>query len=731
MRETFLSDLVVTEIGDRQAVGGCGTLLAELGATVILAEVQGARAERGTKWEQRAAIAAGKRSIALDPASSADGELLRQLLARSDVVLASSDRQPEFMTAAMRCDERRTIVCDIRAFGDEGPFAGSACSDLLIQALCGLMDTTGAPEDAPTPTQIAVTEMMSGVYAAAGVLAALRVQREHGVAQPVEVTLYGCAVSTLTTFLAGYCAGQQPQRIGNHHPSMSPWNAYRAADGWVLLCSGSDGQWRRVCELIGRPELATAPRYGSPTSRVQVNAEVDAIVEQWTRGLSVAECIERFNNAALACGPVYTIADLWQEPSLEHRGMVQSIRDGGATVRVPGSVFRGNVCRGIAASEVVRPDHDRAFVTALARKPRVEPVRPASGALPRPLAGIRVIEIGNYTTAPLVARQLGALGADVVKIEPPSGDSSRALPPHRDGQGYFFTLSNSEKRSLVLDLRTDGDKATFRALLARADVLVENLKPGSLARLGFGQHEIAQLNPRLVYCPISGFGTDSPYAERAAMDTTIQAMSGIMDLTHAAGVPYKTGISSADLAGGQFGLLAILAALDYRDRTGRGQSIDVSMQDCAVWLTHLAWNGKTAARGAATLVACSDGYVAAEAAAGEAGGILGTAAAADAERIDAPKLTRAEVVELLRRANVACAPVQSVAEVATHPQTRAGNLIVEGRSADGTEWPLLACPIRLGVTPTRVERSIGALGADGEQVLAEWLGAGEPLQRAS
>src|SRR5207244_127265 len=121
----------------------------------------------------------------------------------------------------------------------------------------------------------------------------------------------------------------------------------------------------------------------------------------------------------------------------------------------------------------------------------------------------------------------------------------------------------------------------FRELLVSADVLVENLRPGSLAKLGFSAQEILNINPRLVYCPISGFGADSPYADRAAMDTTIQAMSGVMDLTRSHGVPYKTGISSADLTGGQLGLVAILAALEYRDRVGRGQTIDLSMQDGA------------------------------------------------------------------------------------------------------------------------------------------------------
>jgi crotonobetainyl-CoA:carnitine CoA-transferase CaiB-like acyl-CoA transferase len=641
-------------------------------------------------------------------------------------VLASGDLQPDYISEAVRKAPNGTIVCDISAFGSSGPLANRGYSDFLIQALSGSMDTTGAPEGAPTPTRIPIMEMAAAVYATAGVLAALRVQRTQGVTQRVETALFDCAVTMLTTFLPGYFVGREPQRIGNHHPSMSPWNAFRASDGWVLMCSGSDDQWRRVCELIGCRQHATDQRYASPTSRVQVNAEVDAIVEEWTRQRTVSECIERFNTTGLACGPVYTVAELYEEPALRHRGMICAAIDPatGSEIRIPGSVFRGSWCRGHTATAVPDIGRDRSFVKNLFRA-RATP-RPAVDAGPprRPLEGVRVIEIGNYTTAPLAARQLAALGADVVKLEPPVGDSSRALPPHRNGQGYFFTMSNSGKRSLMLDLRSEQGKAAFRTLLEKADVLVENLKPGSLARLGFGEREIAYLNPRLVYCPISGFGSNSPYADRAAMDTTIQAMSGIMDLTRADGVPYKTGISSADLAGGQFGVVAILAALEYRDRTGRGQAIDLSMQDGAAWLTHTTWNAGAPASAMTTLVHCGDGYVAVELPVEAVERILGTEIRTNSTLaiVDAASTQREELVELFERSSIRCAPVLRVAEVVAHPQTQTRQLIVSGKSADGAEWPLVSCPIRLSATPPAVRRAIGALGADGDDVFAEWMG---------
>ncbi len=162
---------------------------------------------------------------------------------------------------------------------------------------------------------------------------------------------------------------------------------------------------------------------------------------------------------------------------------------------------------------------------------------------PLPLAGVRVVELGQYTTVPLVGRHLASLGAEVIKVEPMEGDAARQWAPHRDGTSYFFVMSNSGKRSLGVDLRSPQGADFFRRLLRTADVLIENMKPGSLARLGLSQAALAALNSRLVYVAITGFGADSAYTERPAFDTVVQAMCGIMDVTRSGDTPLKAGIS--------------------------------------------------------------------------------------------------------------------------------------------------------------------------------------------
>ena len=725
MTDTFLSNVVVVEIGDRHAVGACGSLLAELGATVVLIEPSGLAASKGTKWTYRPAVAAGKRSFAIDVASASDIALVRQAIARADAVVVSSDTAPAWAREVVRGAEASTIVCDVTAFGRSGPLANRNYSDALVQAMTGVLDTTGDPEGPPALTQIPVIEWASGLYALAGILAALRARDRYGFAQAVEIALYDCAISALTTFLPGYFVGKEPQRMGNHHPSMSPWNAYRAGDGWVMLCAGSDDMWRRICEVIGRPELASDGRYATPTHRVKINLEIDHIIEEWTRGHSVAECVERFAAAALPCGPIFTIAELFSDTNLVHRNMVRLVRDpvSGEELRLAGPVFRGMAATGRAADFIARPDADRSWLEQYAARPAAESPKTAASGAHRPLVGLRVIEIGTYTTAPFCARHLAALGADVVKVESPAGDPARVLPPLRDGQGYFFTMSNSDKRGVTLDLRTAEGKTMLRKLLRKADVLVDNLKPGSLARLGFGRDDLARVNPRLIHCAVSGFGADSPLADRQGMDTTIQGMAGIMDLTRVAGMPYKTGISIADLTGGQLGLAAILAGLAYRDRTGGGLALDLSMQDAGAWLTRTAWNAQFEDHQANAFIECEDGYVVAEAAS-EA---VECAAEATISRNGASRelraygMTRKQLVEQLAKRGILSAPVLRVTEAAQHPQSVARQLIITGKTDDGVEWPLLSCPIRLSRTPALVQRAMRAPNADAATVLRDWL----------
>ena len=212
---------------------------------------------------------------------------------------------------------------------------------------------------------------------------------------------------------------------------------------------------------------------------------------------------------------------------------------------------------------------------------------------PSPLVGVRVLEIGNYMAGPFCGMQLADMGADVVKIEDPrGGDLSRRLDPLVDGESGNFVRLNRSKRSIALDLKQLAGKAVLRRLASQADVIVENLRPGTMRDLGLDPDDLIREHPRLVYASVTGWGLDGPYADQPALDIIVQAKSGLMSVTgEEGGAPVKIGVSISDLTAGLYATIAVLGALRVRDRDGKGQLLDISMFESSVSLA--VWEAGT------------------------------------------------------------------------------------------------------------------------------------------
>lgn len=204
----------------------------------------------------------------------------------------------------------------------------------------------------------------------------------------------------------------------------------------------------------------------------------------------------------------------------------------------------------------------------------------------QPLAGIRVVELARILAGPWAGQVLADLGADVTKIEAPEGDDTRGWGPpfveRADGtrEAAYFHAANRGKRSITCDLKNETDRARIIDLVREADILIENFKVGGLAKYGLDFESLKAINPRLIYCSITGFGQDGPYRQRAGYDFMIQGMAGIMDLTGAQdGEPQKMGVAFADIFTGLYGVIGIQAALIERGRTGRGCHVDMALYD--------------------------------------------------------------------------------------------------------------------------------------------------------
>jgi len=383
----------------------------------------------------------------------------------------------------------------------------------------------------------------------------------------------------------------------------------------------------------------------------------------------------------------------------------------------------------------------------------------------RPLDGLTVVDLTRALAGPYCTMMLADLGARVIKVETPDrGDDTRGWgPPFYEGESAYFLSINRNKQSLTLNLKDSRGRDLLLRLARRADVLVENFRPGAMDRLGLGYAALHDQVPRLVYCSISGFGQTGPFRERAAYDLIVQGMGGIMGITgEPDGAPMRVGVAIADICAGMFAAYGILAALRVRDRTGAGQWIDAAMLDGQVaWMTYMAANyfatGEDPPRvGSAHLnlvpyqpFQTRDGFV--NVAVGSEGlwqkfceaVELRIAAdprfATNADRVRnrgallavlVPvfgRRTTTEWVDRLLAAGVPAGPIYSMREVMEDPQVRHREMVIELEHPRAGRIRVNGVPVKLSDTPGAVTSPPPMLGEHSEAVLRELGCAAEEI----
>ena len=374
-----------------------------------------------------------------------------------------------------------------------------------------------------------------------------------------------------------------------------------------------------------------------------------------------------------------------------------------------------------------------------------------------PLTGVRVLEVGNYMAGPFCGMQLADLGAEVIKIEQPDGgDQVRLAAPFLDGESSPFVRLNRNKRSLVLDLKAPTGKEVFRRLARTADVVVENLRPGTMHDLELDYPSLAALNPGLVYVAASGWGQDGPLSPLAGLDIMAQARSGLMSITgQAGGDPVKVGVPVCDLVCALYGALAAVSALRVRERTGRGQHIDVSLFEAGVSLgvweagkyfatgeipgplgsahqINAPYQAIRAEDGWFTIGATSTRNWAAFCAALGLDWMLADHRYADtnsrhdhrAELIaEIEEVTRrrpmAVWIEVLEAAGVPCAPIQDYGQVFNDRHLQARGFFWEAPHPTLASVRQIGSPMRFSETPTRRDKAGPRFGEDSEAVLRD------------
>jgi crotonobetainyl-CoA:carnitine CoA-transferase CaiB-like acyl-CoA transferase len=377
-------------------------------------------------------------------------------------------------------------------------------------------------------------------------------------------------------------------------------------------------------------------------------------------------------------------------------------------------------------------------------------------AASRALDGLHVLDVTQVMAGPFCAMMLADLGADVIKIEPPAGDSTRQMPGAVGADSPSFNAVNRGKRSVVLNLKSSEGRDVFTRLARSTDILIENYRPGVMTTLGLGYEALAGLNPRLIYASISGYGQTGPQRTKGGFDLIAQGVSGIMSITgEPGGPPVKAGVPLTDLSAGLFALVGILAALESRHRTGVGQHVDTSLVDAGVALSvweateYFSGIGIPAALGSAhrmnapyQAIRCADGYITLGAAnerlfrrlcdvlghtewidqpefADNASRVSNREALAERIESITAQQPRRHWLAVLEANDIPCGPINDYAQVFVDPQVVAREMVVETDHPTLGRLKTLGTPIKLSATPADVSRRAPLLGEHTDEVLRE------------
>ena len=757
-----LEGVVVLELAQSYAGELAGGLLADLGATVVKIE-----SREGSPLRRRGPAIAGEDSLYFQSENrgkySVSAELtdletapwLARLLASADAIV--EDLGPGRLEAAglspdaLLAKNPRLAILRISPFGQTGPLAAERGDDRIAQAFSGMQFATGFPDRPPIPVTVPLAEAWSAILGAGTLLMVVYHARRSGHGQVVDIGLYQTALRMQEdVVIRHHTTGAVAMRMGTESATVVPANVYPTRDGGFIALSGAGDQpFARLCEAIEAPEAPKDPRFSTSAARLANRAAADALVRSWVARHDLADVEARFMKAGVAGTAVRSVDEIIADAHIQARRSVVTLTSlSGRDFLAPAPTPRFLRTSALKAPSAPRlGEHTQAIrgsVERLAARPRPA-VDVSTTAEPGALSGVRVLDLSQWLAGPAAAALLGDFGAEVIMVELPATGSASIDGPGSRGTG--FPVTNRNKRSITLDVRSPRGREVFLELVRRSDVVVENFRPGTLERWNLEPAELHAVNPRLVILRSSGFGQTGPYAARAAFNPVGLAFGG---MTYLNGFPdrppCRDGVTAGDYSTALFNVLGMLAALLRRDVDGRGQVVDTAMYECALRLTGDLLPVRSAlgirrerAAGESSLYPSSltaeavDGRYVATSAAGwgeltDALGRLGRLRADDPTRLKEEfakligGLAADEAVRVLRGAGLAASVVNSVADLVREPHLWSrGDLV---RQPDGNTGEMVAqgiVPV-LSRTPGRLTGWSRRPGSDNEAVLGALLG---------
>lgn len=597
-----LVGLRVIELGSTVGVAFCTRILSACGADVIVVEPPNGHVLRRLEMIQPRQAAmpvspyalylmAGKRSMTLDLAEPHDRKTLWALLGEADVVV--HDLQPSAL-AALGCREDRLsydfphlIETSITPFGRTGPYANWQGGEILEYALGGLMYVSGPYYRPPVAHAAHQSGFRGGVYAAAATLIALTERWRSGAGQQVDVALSECLPIEIRTYVDEYITrGLIRRREPVDGPGVAEQGVMACRNGFITVVLGGRFDWSSFARFMDIPELAD-PRFETAVGRIIHGPELNALLRPKLLERTAEEWFELAQLWRFIWGPVRDLAQVLACPHLAARDVWDTIEQPGVgSIRMPRAPFRMSesaLCLPTAAPEQAPRGTVEPWASRSSIDQHLGPGWSGNGGDDmRPLAGLRVIDLGNWVTIPYLCRVLADFGADVIKVESPRHLTVGRV---RYGQGQAFGEMHRNKRSVTIELDRPEGVELFMRLVAKADVLVENFAPRVMGNLGLTYDRLRTANPRLIYLSSTAFGQSGPYRDYGAFGSTLESMMGLASLTgFPDDPPTRCGLTYTDYPAAMMACVALIAALAYRRRTGRGQYIDLSQYETGVMM---------------------------------------------------------------------------------------------------------------------------------------------------
>ncbi|QSE79602.1 CaiB/BaiF CoA transferase family protein [Rhodococcus koreensis] len=576
----------------------CGRYLADLGAQVTKVEGPGgARSRRAEPVVDGVSIPfalrnANKRGIVVDLDDPAGRDRLRELAAESDILIES--HAPGLLSergvgAAELSALAPSLVCvSVTPFGQTGPYRDWAATEQVLYALSGVLSRSGAPGAEPLLPPAGLVEETVGMHAAWSALLAYYDRIHTGRGQVVDLSAFEALVHGFDPGFGtqGSAAAGRSDDFPRNRPDASNfYPVFPCADGYVRICLLAKRQWRGMFEWLGEPEEFADPKYDTIPARFAaadaLHPLIEALFATRTRDQLVAEGATR----GVPVGGVLSLGEVLTTEHFDAAGALADLEIAtGVRARVPtGYVSFDGARVGIRTPAPEVGEHD-----AQPQATRETPAGEASGMRQRgtrPLDGLRVLDLGVIVFGAELSRQFADYGADVVKVE--NAKFPDGLRQSKRGAALAASVAwgHRNKRSLGLDLRSPEGGELFRRLVAEADVVLANFKPGTLASMGLSYDELAALNPRIIVSESSAFGSVGPWNNRLGYGPLVRAACGVSalwrypgneDLLCDGSTVYPDHIAAHVTA------IAVLAALIQRTRTGRGAALEVAQADTAL-----------------------------------------------------------------------------------------------------------------------------------------------------